>query len=294
MSTAAQPETGTPATSKLTVKQAIAKLRETFPFPRYAAASEEAAAEIAATIARRVPPGSRVLDFGCGPMYKTAVLQLIGYQCAATDDMQDPCFTPENLQTMSQFAQSLGIDFFAAGAPAPRREFDLIAILDVIEHLHDSPRELLVSLAEQLRPEGYLLITVPNGGNIRKRLDLLRGRTNFPRFASFYWLPGPWRGHVREYVRGDLQSLARFLQFKLVELRSYHHMIDVLPRPLRPWYRAVTSLFPGWRDSWLLLLQKPKGWEPPRSVPPELRAEVAAEADSLNSWQLGCRGDGKP
>ena len=288
MSTAAQPETGTPAASRLTVKQAIAKLRETFPFPRYAAASEEAAAEVAATVMRRVPSGSRVLDFGSGPMYKTAVLQLLGYRCSATDDLQDYVFNDAIVGTMTRFAESLGMRFFRADGKLPSETFDLIMILDVIEHLHDSPRELLLALAERLRPEGYLLITVPNAANIRKRLDLLRGRTNLPRFASFYWLPGPWRGHVREYVRDDLQSLARFLQFKLVELRSYHHMIDVLPRALRPPYRAVTSLFPGWRDSWLLLMQKPRDWTPAHTLPAELRNEVMDEADALNSWQEAC------
>ena len=80
---------------------------------------------------------------------------------------------------------------------------------DVIEHLHNSPRSILLALLEALKDEGVLLITVPNAGNIRKRLDLLRGKTNLPPFSQYYWHPDPWRGHVREYVHGDLEQLAQ-------------------------------------------------------------------------------------
>ena len=152
--------------------------------------------------------------------------------------------------------------------PTEAESYDLVMLNDVIEHLHDSPRELLNDLIILIKPGGYLLITVPNLANIRKRVDLLRGRTNLARFTSFYWWPGPWRGNVREYVKEDLESLAQFLGLHLVELKSCHHMIYLLPAAARPAYRAVTCLFPGWRDSWLLLAHKASGWAPRRNLPP--------------------------
>jgi len=100
---------------------------------------------------------------------------------------------------------------------------------DVLEHLHDSPRELLNDLAELIKPTGLLFITVPNAVNIRKRISVLVGNTNHPRFDTYYWYPGPWRGHVREYVRKDLELLCQYLGFTIEQLNGCHHMLHVLP-----------------------------------------------------------------
>ena len=77
-----------------------------------------------------------------------------------------------------------------------------------------------------------------------------------PPYASYYWYPGSYRGHVREYVRGDLQQMTEYLQLKVVELRGCHHMVGRVPSIARPVYKAMTAIFPGWRDSWTLVAQK--------------------------------------
>jgi len=46
--------------------------------------------------------------------------------------------------------------------PTEAESYDLVMLNDVIEHLHDSPRELLNDLIILIKPGGYLLITVPN------------------------------------------------------------------------------------------------------------------------------------
>ena len=58
---------------------------------------------------------------------------------------------------------------------------------------------------------------------------------------------------------------------RVLELTSYHYMIHKFPRWVWPLWRAATALVPGWRDSWLLIAQKPEGWsapEPPSAKPP--------------------------
>ena len=82
--------------------------------------------------------------------------------------------------------------------PLQRSLFDMVILLDVIEHLHDSPRTLLNDLVDTLKDGGLLFITVPNAGNIIKRIDLLLGKTNLPPFDGYYWSPDPWRDHKRE------------------------------------------------------------------------------------------------
>jgi len=47
---------------------------------------------------------------------------------------------------------------------------------------------------------------------------LLLGKTNLPDFGIYWWYPGKFRGHVREYVRGDLEKLSEFLNLDLIKL----------------------------------------------------------------------------
>lgn len=217
---------------------------------------------VGATASELLPEGARVLDFGSGPCDKSAVLQEMGYQCAAYDDFKDPWHLVEgNKAKILEFARAAGIDLQVAGPggfPWPFASFDMVLVLSVIEHLHDSPRELLESLTALLEPGGFLVVTVPNAVNVRKRIDVLRGKTNLPPYSEYY-RESPWRGHVREYVKDDLRQLTGFLGMDEVELRSYHSMLHKLPKEaIRP-YRALTTLFPGWRDSWLVVMQKPMG-----------------------------------
>ena len=261
-------------------EDALRWVEENFPFPGYVR-REAGYLAFAATVARYAPAGSRVLDYGAGPCDRTAVLQRMGYACTAVDDLGDDWHLLEgNRERILAFAAKAGIRFVlvdGAGPPPADEPYDVAVLADVIEHLPGSPRELLLAVLEQVRDGGYLLVTVPNAGNIRKRLALLRGGTNYPAFPDFYWRPGRWRGHVREYVRGDLALLCRYLALERVELRAVDHIVFRLPPWLRPGYRLLTALFPGWKDSWQLVARKPAGWTPRRSLPPdELRAILSA------------------
>jgi SAM-dependent methyltransferase len=257
-------------------KEAIESVKKRFPFSGYMTYGSEdkgAYATVARTVTQYLSPGSKVLDFGCGPCDKTAIVQALGFQCAAYDDLQDDWHRlPGNLEKIRTFAAESGIDFRLAdgGAlPFAAHEFDMVMMHDVLEHLHDSPRDLLNDLLGLVKPGGLLFVTVPNAVNIRKRISVLFGQTNLPRFDSFYWYPGAWRGHVREYVRHDLVKLAEYLSLEVLELRGCDHMLEKLPRPLVPAYALVTRVFPGWKDSWLLVARKPANWTPKKALPRE-------------------------
>jgi SAM-dependent methyltransferase len=156
----------------------------------------------------------------------------------------------------------------------------MVMLHDVLEHLHDSPRGLLNDLLTLVRPGGLLFITVPNAVNIRKRLLVVTGRTNLPSFDSYYWYPGSWRGHIREYVREDLIKLAQYLNVEKLDVRGCDHMLWKLPRRLVPLYRLGTSIFPGLKDSWSLVARKPANWEPALTLPPEELARILGPSTS--------------
>ncbi len=209
---------------------------------------------------KNLKPGASILDFGSGPCDKTGLLKLMGFNCTACDDLQDEWHTEENnREKILNFANSLDIQFYQLNGnelPFENESFDMVILNDVIEHLHNSPRSLLESLIEKLKYNGILFITVPNAGNIRKRINLLIGKTNMPPFSEYYWYQGPWRGHNREYVYDDLKKLAKFLNLKDVNIRGENHMLERIPKVIRPIYLFITTIFPGWRDSWSLIAKK--------------------------------------
>lgn len=241
---------------------------------------------IAKLVLRRLPAGSRILDFGSGSGDRCAVLQELGYRCSCCDDLQDAWHAlGDNREKILAFARERGLDYrvVKTGHPIPFKKdsFDMVMMHDVLEHLHNSPRSLLNALLELVKTNGLLFLTVPNAVNLRKRIDVLRGRTNYPSYHQFFWYPDPWRGHVREYVKNDLQQLCEFLELKLVELRACDHLLRRLPRfPLvKPMYLTLTAVFPSLKDTWLLLAEKPPGWVPKSGLPADKLSTIFAGDD---------------
>lgn len=248
----------------MTVDEAIRRTIEEFPFEGYMLPEKGAYVHIANIALRHLKFGDSILDFGCGPCDKTAVLQFLGFHCSACDDLQDDWHKiPGNREKILSFANKCGIDFRQANTemlPFDKNSFDMIMIHDVLEHLHDSPRDLLNDLLTLVKPNGLLFVTVPNAVNIRKRMDVLFGKTNLPPFEGFYWYPGSWRGHIREYVRDDLVKLSEYLNLEILELKSCDHMLQKLHSSIRPAYLLATGIFRGWKDSWSLVARKKQDW----------------------------------
>jgi len=138
-----------------------------------------------------------------------------------------------------------------------------VTVCDVIEHLHASPRGMLAGTIELLRDDGWLVVSVPNALNLRKRIDVVRGRTNYPPYDQFFRSVDGWRGHVREYAWSDLVQLARFLGLVDASVDGRHHMLGRLPAWMRIPYLATTSAFPAMRDTLTLCARKPRSWTLP-------------------------------
>ena len=262
----------------MTTEKATELANEKFPIKGYMTSGSKKVRRsyfnIANTVANYLQPGSKILDFGSGPCDKTAVLQLLGFDCSAYDDLQDDWHqNPGNQEKIISFAGECGIHFKLAtdySLPFENNYFDMVMMHSVIEHLHDSPRELLNSLLELTKPEGLLFITVPNAVNIRKRIAVIFGKTNLTDFEEYYWHPDPWRGHIREYVKDDLVKLSKYLDLEVLEIRSCDHMLENrLSSVSLPVYLFLTSIFRGWKDSWLLVAKKKEGWQPKRTLPQE-------------------------
>jgi SAM-dependent methyltransferase len=129
---------------------------------------------------------------------------------------------------------------------------DVVTCLHTLEHLHHSPKIPMESAMRVLKPGGTLLIKVPNAANLRKRFNLLRGRTNYEPYSDYYNF-SPYLGHVREYTIGDLRLLAQHLG--AAEYRIFgknflvgpgmNRALKCLPAPIRPVLDRALQTVPG-------------------------------------------------
>lgn len=118
----------------------------------YVARREVLAALIRRTV--RPPKGAAILEVGCGTGHNLGMLGEFG----TVDALElDP-------QARKLAERRLGKPIFAVPLPemrgVPERHYDLIAALDVIEHLEDD-RAAIESIARRLKPGGKFLMTVP-------------------------------------------------------------------------------------------------------------------------------------
>ncbi len=113
--------------------------------------------DILATLIERrmaLPRDARILEIGCGTGHN---LQMLGRFGAADGIELDP---------QARALASLRTGKPVGGSPLPKLEgvpdgtYDLVAVLDVIEHIEED-RESLETIARKLRPGGKILITVP-------------------------------------------------------------------------------------------------------------------------------------
>lgn len=261
------------------IQEAIAAVIRDFPFPSITARHGDAYRNVADVVTRYVPNGGRILDFGAGAGDKIAVTARLGYTCVAADDLGDDWHNfGDNRTRIFDFLKRNGIEFAVTAEskpwPFPPESFDMVMAHDVLEHLHDSPRELLNLLVGSLKPGGHLLITVPNAANLRKRIDLLRGRTNLPRFEVYFWSHPRWRGHVREYVEGDLRELCASMGLICSELSHRDQMLHKARGLLRPIFLALSWIVPSFKDTVQLVARKPVNWVPVPPAEPERLARI--------------------
>ena len=99
-----------------------------------------------------------VLDVGCGRGGVTRALKerFPGVHSTGVDLFLDPSF--DYAASFDQFAQ---VDLERDSLPVDLAKFDLILLLDVLEHLRE-PQNLLARLARGVTPGCYFLVSLPN------------------------------------------------------------------------------------------------------------------------------------
>ena len=120
-----------------------------------------------------------------------------------------------------------GIRYVVASAEAlsetfPAASFDLVLLIDVIEHLYD-PDHVMDEVRRLLRPGGVLALVTPNLASWLNRALLAAGRQPLDAEVStraVFGRPGPRgappAGHIRVFTRRALREFLRYHRFELV------------------------------------------------------------------------------
>jgi methionine biosynthesis protein MetW len=193
--------------------------------------SDKRALEI---IAELVPPGSRVLDLGCGDGELLAHLRdtrgCSGYGVEIADDNVLACV--QRGVNVVQLNLEDGLALF------DDRSFDVVLQLETLQHLRNTER----MLRETARVGRIGIVSFPNFAHWPNRLSVLRGRMPVTRALPYQWYDTP---NIRVGTFADFELLAGRIGLRVHDSFGLHRgrRVDRLPN-----LRASVAVFKLARD----------------------------------------------
>jgi len=205
-------------------------------------------------------PKGRLLDAGAGSGDMSASTAALGYSVTALDFFGQPPQAVLDRYGVTFVKANLEVD----ALPFPDDHFDVILLLEVLEHLRHYVQEPLQELRRILKPGGRLFLTTPNATCLQERWRLLRGKTIYHPVDWLLAAPVIYRGipfrdcHVRAYTLEELGQVLTAAGFDLLRL-EYH--------PCRRWRPSLycrlshalgglRDMVPGFRKSLLAVATK--------------------------------------
>jgi len=186
-----------------------------------------------------VPKKGKLLEIGSYPFIITKELIKRGYEVSGID--------------MNQTKQSVGvhhcnieIDFL----PFKDKTFDIILMMEVIEHLGIDPINAIKESRRVLKDDGIFVITTPNILRLQnlksimfkgKQLATLRSLTQKEELGYI--------GHIREYTKKELKEILAYCGFKNFKSCMYEGS------SYKP-TKIIVSLFPSYSTTIMFACKK--------------------------------------
>ncbi|AFL74598.1 glycosyltransferase [Thiocystis violascens] len=151
-----------------------------------------------AKLARMVRPGSEVLDVGAGPGVLASYL--MEERACYVDGIE---YDPTSAEQGQRFFRALWVADLNLEDPARlvgKARYDFIVCADILEHLV-APEALLPRLAGLLKPDGQLLLSVPNVAHAGLIAELIGGELRYRQEGLLD------RTHLRFFTRASLRRL---------------------------------------------------------------------------------------
>jgi methionine biosynthesis protein MetW len=181
------------------------------------------------SIARLVPPGSRVLDLGCGDGALLAHLQATrgctGYG-VEIDDVKLLACVQRGVNVL-QFNLDEGLAMFGDNS------FDVVLQIDTLQHLRNAE----TMLRETARVGRIGIVAFPNFAHWPNRLSVLTGRMPVTKRLPYQWYDTP---NIRVGTHADFEVLARRNGLQIEDSFGLHEGQEVR---FLPNLRASTAVF---------------------------------------------------
>ena len=177
-------------------------------------------------IAELVPPGSRVLDLGCGSgellAHLSAQRGCSGYGIEIAD--------ANVLQCVQRGVQVIQLNLEEGLALFEDRSFDVVLQLDTLQHLRNTER----MLRETARVGRIGIVSFPNFAHWPNRLSVARGRMPVTKTLPYQWYDTP---NIRVGTFADFEGLARRNGLTVLDSFGLHD-----GAPLRRWPNLLASV----------------------------------------------------
>ncbi len=158
------------------------------------------------TLAALVPPGSRVLDLGCGTGELLAYLMrargCTGYGVEIDDRNLQACVARG--VNVIQLNLEEGLALFADSS------FDVVLQIDTLQHLRNTE----VMLRETARVGRTAIVAFPNFAHWPNRLAVLSGRMPVTKVLPYQWYDTP---NIRVGTLRDFRALALRNQLRILD-----------------------------------------------------------------------------
>ena len=180
-------------------------------------------------LAELVPPGSRVLDLGCGTGELLAHLRArrgcSGYGIEIAD--------ANVLQCVQRGVPVIQLNLEEGLALFDDRSFDVVLQLDTLQHLRNTER----MLQETARVGRIGIVSFPNFAHWPNRLAVSRGRMPVTKTLPYQWYDTP---NIRVGTFADFEVLARRTGLHILDAFGLHD-----GAPVRRWpnLRASVAVF---------------------------------------------------
>ena len=166
-----------------------------------------------------IGPEARILEVGCGTGGNIPMLQAFGDVVGVEPDDLSRDYAQS--ATGSQVFSGL----LPAGLPAFEAHFDLIAALDVLEHV-DADAASVVALADLLKPGGKMLTTVPAHPWMWSRHDVAHH-------------------HKRRYRKADYEDLFHAAKLRILKTSYFNTVLFPAIASVRAVQRLAKKEGPG-------------------------------------------------
>lgn len=201
----------------------------------------------------------RILDVGVTPF--TFFLKKHGFANIEALDLSDAFKTRCNLYEIPFYSGGL----FSENSKSMQSRYDCVLFLEVIEHIHRNPIEVIDHLYSLLKDQGQLYLTTPNLMVLSNRYKMLFNKKldqlHYPPFQHFTSNHGP--EHDRIYMPAELVDYCKassFKKFKLsysIALEKYRYQQRTfLQKLVQSIAFLIKKTFPSTSSTIILILTK--------------------------------------